>query len=226
MLALNAPGILYVEGHTDLDLMRQFARVLNHPLYPHLAKNVFWKPKEISNRMGASGLPAQNHFDILKLVRPDIRGIELVDGDEHPGLQQTEFEAGKLQRLRWKRYEIESYLAVPTALDRFIEHTIGDAQLANEAKVAAREAWQKLFGSAELAEAFSANPLSPPRLIESFLESTKARKDIIPAILTAAGIHGLDYTRYSEIAAVMTPEEIHPEVREKLDWIQQALGIQ
>jgi hypothetical protein len=44
-------------------------------------------------------------------------------------------------------------------------------------------------------------------------------------LFTAAGIHGYDYTSYDEIAAVMTPEEIHPEVKEKLDFIQQAFGL-
>ena len=36
---------------------------------------------------------------------------------------------------------------------------------------------------------------------------------------------GMDYTRFSEIAAIMAPTEIHPEVREKLDFIQQAFGL-
>jgi len=33
---------------------------------------------------------------------------------------------------------------------------------------------------------------------------------------------GLPYTRYHEIAALMKPEEVHPEVREKLDAIVSA----
>ena len=32
MLANNAAGVLYVEGRTDIELLREWARVLNHPL--------------------------------------------------------------------------------------------------------------------------------------------------------------------------------------------------
>jgi hypothetical protein len=44
-------------------------------------------------------------------------------------------------------------------------------------------------------------------------------------LLQECGIHGFDYTRFDEIAAIMEPGEIHPEVREKLDFIQQAFGL-
>jgi len=74
-------------------------------------------------------------------------------------------------------------------------------------------------------EAFAADPHEPPPIVESFLRSTKARESILPPILTEAGIHGLEYTRYSDIAVVMTRDEVHPEVIDKLDHIQQALGL-
>jgi hypothetical protein len=62
-------------------------------------------------------------------------------------------------------------------------------------------------------------------LIDAYLEQRKARTEVIPPMLTAAGIHGFPYTRYHEIAAVMKPEEIHPEVIEKLDAIQKAFAL-
>jgi hypothetical protein len=65
-----------------------------------------------------------------------------------------------------------------------------------------------------------ANPL-----IEAYFEQRKARTEVIPPILDAAGLHGFPYTRYHEIAAVMKPEEIHPEVVEKLDAIQRAFRL-
>lgn len=43
--------------------------------------------------------------------------------------------------------------------------------------------------------------------------------------MTAAGLPAFPYTRYHEIAAVMLPEEIHPEVKEKLDLIQKAFNL-
>ncbi len=56
------------------------------------------------------------------------------------------------------------------------------------------------------------------------LNSMKARRDILPPILDAAGLHNFPYTRYAEIAEVMWPDEIHPEVKEKLDGICRAFG--
>jgi hypothetical protein len=59
----------------------------------------------------------------------------------------------------------------------------------------------------------------------AFLNATKARTLILPPALTAAGLPSLPYTRYHEIAAVMAPPEIHPEVVEKLDGIMRAFGL-
>ena len=41
---------------------------------------------------------------------------------------------------------------------------------------------------------------------------------MIEPLLEAAGIYGLPYTRYHEIAALMRREEIHPEVLEKTGY--------
>ncbi len=36
MLALNAPGVLYLENYTDRDILREWARVLGHPAHESL----------------------------------------------------------------------------------------------------------------------------------------------------------------------------------------------
>ena len=59
-----------------------------------------------------------------------------------------------------------------------------------------------------------------------FLNATKARMRLLPPLLEAAGLHGLPCTRYHEIAAGMLPEEIHPEVTEKLDAICRSFGVE
>ena len=55
-----------------------------------------------------------------------------------------------------------------------------------------------------------------------YLNVTKARTRLLSPLLEEAGLHGLPYTRYHEIAALMYSEEIHPEVVEKLDAICRA----
>ena len=69
MLANNAAGVLYVEGRTDIELLREWARVLNHPLLAFLEKP-FWKPTVQDSQGG--GIQSEKHFEALRLVRSDI----------------------------------------------------------------------------------------------------------------------------------------------------------
>jgi hypothetical protein len=67
--------------------------------------------------------------------------------------------------------------------------------------------------------------LKDPFADTPYLKNTKARTDLLPPALDAAGIPGFPYTRFYEIARAMKPEEIHPEVIEKLDRIMEAFGL-
>ncbi|MBV9468873.1 MAG: AAA family ATPase, partial [Abitibacteriaceae bacterium] len=189
MLAIDAPGVLYAEGHTDIDILREWAKILDHPLKETLTAHLFWKEKVINQRLGAEGCKARDHFEILKLVKSDIRGVELIDGDDHKGIQQTAFEAGKLQRLRWQRYEIESYLLHPDAIDRFIELKIGPDDISLESKREVRAYFEKQLPGL----------LTEPLGENLTLEGVKASERIIPSILAAAGIHGIEKRDFYEI---------------------------
>ena len=215
VLALSTPGVLYAEGHTDIDILKEWARVLNHRLFEMFSARLFWKPKVINERPGARGCEARDHYEILKLVKPDIRGIELVDGDDQKGKGTTPFEPGKLQRLRWQRYEVESYLVHPTAIDRYIEAKVGQGEASELNRQDARAYFEEQLPSV------LRNPLGDHLI----LNGVKASEEIIPKILAAAGIHGVAKRDFYEIAALMRPEEIHPEVIEKLDAIAQAFGL-
>lgn len=222
MVAINAPGVLYVEDYTDIDVLREWARILNHPIYDALNTRVMVRKVVSQTRPDGPGIKAKDHYEALKLLRDDLPGIELVDGDAHRDKQSTPPAAGKLQRLRWRRYEIESYLVHPAALERFVEHTVGEGGASAQARKDMSAYIEETFTASFLAEPL---PAKPNPLIEAYLEQRKARTEVIPQILTAAGLPGFPYTRYHEIAALMKPEEIHPEVREKLDAIQQAFGL-
>lgn len=212
MLAMGAPGVLYLEDYTDLQILRTWAKTLNHPALDLLTTRLFWKPVVSQPRVGAEGVQARRHHDALVLVQPELPGLELVDGDARPEIPETAITGRGLQRLRWRRYEIESYLFHPGALARFVERTVGPAAAAQHVT--------------DLRRYLEEN--HPPRFIQEplgdypFLVGTKARTELLPPALSAAGLPGFDYRRYFEIAEVMTPDEIHPEVREKLDLILRA----
>lgn len=214
VLALQSPGVLYVEDYTDLQILREWARVLGHPAYDTLTRNLFWKRIVHQSRSGAEGIQARKHFDALKLVRTDYRGLEIVDGDAHADMGATAITGQGLQRVRWKRYEIESYLLHPEALARYVRNKVGGDATLHTADL------MKHFQ-----ETYPPTFLKDPFLNSPYLLGTKARTLILPPALDAAGLPGISYTSYHEIAAIMLPQEVHPEVKEKLDAIQRAFGL-
>ena len=211
--ALQAPGVLYTEGHTDLEILRAFAKVLNHPAERLLTRDLFWKPTVAETRPGGTGIRCRDHYDALRLAR-DIPALELVDGDGRATVGNTPITGAGFQRWRWRRYEIESYLVHPEALARFVARTVGEAGSAQHV------ADLRAYMTANLPPAVVARPLDD----HPYLNNTKARTEILPPALSAAGLPGLPYTRYHEIAALMLPEETHPDIRETLDIIAKAFG--
>ena len=219
MQALDVRGILYVEDYTDIDILRAWAAGLGHRAETLLTTETMWKPTVFETRnggVGGYGIKAREHFEALQLVRGDLPGLELVDGDAHPDIQGTEMTGAGLQRLRWRRYEIESYLVHPVPLARFVETTVGE-------EAAGPHVDDML---AHMRAEFPPAVIDDPLGDHVFLDGTKARTQILPPLLEAAGIHDLPYTRYHEIAQAMLPGEIHPEVTEKLDAICRAFGVE
>ena len=219
MQALAVRGVLYAEGRTDIDILRAWATRLDHRASELLTTEIMWKPTVFQAReggVGAVGVKAREHFEALQLVRGDLPGLELVDGDAHSGIRSSEITGAGLQRLRWKRYEIESYLVHPDALARFVEAVVGAEAAAPHVKDMLAH-WRDKFPPAVVRE-----PLGD----HEYLNVTKARTQLVHPLLEAAGLHGLPYTRYHEIAQGMLPEEIHPEVIEKLDAICRAFGVE
>ena len=216
MQAMGVRGILYVEDYTDINILRAWAKTLKHRAAGLLTNELMWKPVVFQTQEGRPGIRAREHFEAMQLacVPDGLPGLELLDGDAHRDIPDTEIPGAGLQRLRWRRYEIESYLIHPNALANFVEAVVGvdyapyvDDML---------DYMQRKFPP----DVFN-DPLGE----HEFLNVTKARTRLIPPLLEAAGIHGLPYTRYDEIAAGMFPEEIHPEVVEKLDAICRAFGV-
>ena len=214
MLAREKGHVLYVEGHTDLDLLRVWARILNHRAASFM-EQPFWKPAVFETRQKAGGIKADDHFKSLLLVHEAIHGVQVTDRDGNENIpdKKVAFD-GKFLKLCWNRYEIESYLVHPDVLARFVAETVGStAELADIASM--KETMRKYL---------------PGRVVDdpaqhNGLKDTKARRDILPPILDRAGLPSLHYTRYAEIAAVMQPDEIHPEITEKLDAIADHLGL-
>ncbi len=201
-LALTAPGILYVEGHSDIAILRVWAEKLAHPLFSFLDKP-FWKPTIYQTHPDVDGIKAERHFEALKLVQQGIPGIELRDSDGREVNTDPKNLQNGLARMHWGRYEIESYLIHPKSIVRFVKSVSGQ-EAADRADNYMRQ---------QFPPALYEDPFSP----SDYLQDTKA-KNILSKIMQESEID-VQENDYYQIAEQMTKEEIHPEVSEKLDAI-------
>lgn len=219
VLAESAPGVLFVEGHTDVAILREWAKCLNHPVYETL-RNLFWKPTVSDTRLGAPGISAKDYYDALTMIRDDLPALELLDGDGNPRIPETPIRGYGFQRLRWRRYEIESYLVHPAVMERFIEEKMSEEGNTDDISASPNKQKARTYFQKQLPAVWD-DPLGEHLILEGLKASTR----IIPAILAAADIHGVEKRNFFQIAAMMRPEEIHPEVIEKLNAIQKAFRL-
>jgi hypothetical protein len=206
LAAENGQHVLYVEDETDFKILTEFARILDHP-FMRFAVSPFVSPIH-----GHEVREAKDHFFGLKAVRPSVKGVLLLDGDNR-SFPDREIGATGLEILRWRRYEIENYLLHPEALLRFVA-----GSEPNLLAMASRNAGEEF-----LVANFPPPALRDPLKDSGYLISTPASKDILPGFLEKAD-YRLSKKDYFQIAAQMRPEEIHPEVREKLDVLASILN--
>ncbi|MCY4371076.1 MAG: AAA family ATPase [bacterium] len=102
--------VLYLEGRTDLALLRSFAALLDHR-----AVHVLERPfvRYFGNRVGS----ARSHFFGLREAKSDLVGFALFDRLERDDLDAE----GPLMEHMWPRREIENYLLPTETLARYAE---------------------------------------------------------------------------------------------------------
>lgn len=108
--AEQAGWVLYLEGSTDLDIVQEFAKRLEHP-----AQAVLDHPfvHYIGNDQPQR---ARKHFFGLREAKEDLVGIVILDRCEKELHKDS-----ALKEMKWKRREIENYLCYPEALLSFAE---------------------------------------------------------------------------------------------------------
>ena len=195
--------MLYCEGETDFRILRAWARVLDHP-----SKAFFDKPffHSIGGRNPREG---RAHLFALRSVQPQLCGLLLLDGDNRE-LPEHEIVGDGLNIRRWERYEIENYLLVPSAIERFLNPASDQPDLFKS-----RMAETALdFLGRELPPATFDDPLKD----NATTRSVAASKDIFPKMFDEISV-SLEKGEYYRIAEAMAPDEIHPAVRDILDAI-------
>lgn len=120
------PRILYIEGSTDIEILRTFSEKINHSsseilngkLNCYYTQNI--SPEDnLDNRLDRVGGAFGNfkaHFHTLKRFEPSLKGLALLDGD---GQQRNDELGNDLAICYWKNYELENYFISPDVLIKF-----------------------------------------------------------------------------------------------------------
>lgn len=101
--------VLYLEGSTDLAILRAFADTLAHPAVRYLERPFVYY-------VGNQPQQARHHFYGLQEAKSDLVGVVILDriGES---LRPSE----PLRELMWRRREIENYLCHPKVLVAYAE---------------------------------------------------------------------------------------------------------
>jgi hypothetical protein len=106
--------VLYLEGSTDLAILRAMARKLEHRAQATLEKPFVHYVTNLPNK-------AREHFFGLREAKPNLVGVALFDRIDQ--VQQND----ALKEYMWRRREIENYLAIPAVLLRYAESAADEA---------------------------------------------------------------------------------------------------
>jgi predicted ATPase len=203
LLAETSPGVLYLEGNSDFNILRAWAGILDHQTKDWFSgTSCFWH-----NNQGRHPREARDHFFALRAIRKDRKGLLLLDGDNR-NLPVHELRTDGLAIESWKRYEIESYLMHPIVLRRFMERRTVSLYADK--------------GMAYLDDELPKSALRDPLKDSEYMERTPVSKSILPGMFKAAGLD-VPKEEYYLIAEVMSKEEIPSEIIAKLDAIAEVV---
>jgi hypothetical protein len=119
--------VLYVEGGTDVDMLRALAQRMDHPVAAAWDEriNSFYVQNnypdqdmdaELERVEGGFGITPQQHFNGLRNLLPQLKGLAILDNDGRNRKSQLN---DALQVAYWKRYEAENYFITPELLRNY-----------------------------------------------------------------------------------------------------------
>ena len=194
--------VLYLEGPTDLSVLRAFAERLNHP-----AKQALENPSV--HYVGNDTAKVARHYRALREAKPDIVGVALFDRlDRVP-------QDGGAQILSWSRREIENYLLVPTVLEAWARGEETQDLFAEGRVSAMREAIERVAA----AQLVLGKDIWSPDIKATDDVLDNVFRGYFDSIKQSVMFRKADY---HELVVFIAPEDIDPEVAEKLDCINDA----
>ncbi len=137
--ARKSNHILYVEGKTDIDILKGFAKRLQHSEKHRSVSelletaNIYYQQdnypestidSELEKAEGGYGEIPKRHFPAMKGMIPSLLGLAVLDRNSRQYDEQDEEKknpkGSDISIMRWERYEIENYFIKPDLLKAFI----------------------------------------------------------------------------------------------------------
>ncbi|GIW89483.1 MAG: ATPase AAA [Isosphaeraceae bacterium] len=202
-LAEETGWVLYLEGSTDLAMLRAFAIALNHP-----ARELLGRP--FVHYVANQPRKAQEHFYALREAKPDLAGIAIYDR-----LDANLPDDPILTQKMWTRRELENYLCQRETLLRFAEEQ-GRRQQGELFGAAWRKVMEEAIGQVEGAlrtlgkDPWSADIKASDEFLDPLFKQFYERRDL-PNLMNKTDYHAL--------AAFVPAEAIDPEIGQALDAI-------
>lgn len=235
--------VLYVEGGTDVDMLRALAERLNHPvarLWDERINSFYVQNNypdqnldaELERVEGGFGVTPQQHFNGLRNLLPQLKGLAILDND---GRNRVSNEVGPLKVSYWKRYEAENYFVTPDVLRTFARAHYADLDLFDGFQqdidaVLDRLILEQLFDG--IRADFEAWKQAAPEVARVLWEAkTERRKlsafaeDFFRSLADQLG--GQMLLKKGELHRLVEnvqPQTIAPEVNDKLDLLHELFG--
>lgn len=198
--------VLYLEGATDLAILRAFAETLGHPAAAALERPfVHYLSSNLPQR-------ARDHFYGLREAKPDLVGVALFDR-----LDKELHRGSPLIELMWQRREIENYLCQEPVLLNYARYDLPD-NLFGATEAARREATMR-EAIADVAAAL--RTLHKP---DPWSADIKASDDFLDPLFDKyyeqLGLPDLmRKSDYYVLARLVPKQLVDPEIVDKLDAI-------
>ena len=206
-LAETTGFVLYVEGSTDLSLLRAFAGVLGHE-----ASDVLERP--FVHYVGNRPNDARRHFHGLREAKPDLVGFALFDRlstrlDQHDALGER----------MWKRREFENYLLPTKTLRRYAREEGRASAVGPLFEESETERWA---GAMDHAIGERVPPIALRNLNDDYWIDTKVSDDLLARVFAAffeeLGVpNRMPKANYHRLVRYLDVADVHPEVTSVLD---------
>jgi ABC-type taurine transport system ATPase subunit len=202
--------VLYLEGSTDLAILREFAKILEYEEAMEALQRPF--VCYVSNQASE----VKKHFFGLREAVPNIKGIAIFDRLDQGLLEELGAEA-----YMWNKREIENYLCYPEVLESYAIASGLDSLPGPLFESAQAESRKKAMKKtiAEMTNAMETLGRGSP-----WDKDTKVSDDFLIPLFRKffkklGHYNVMDKKNFHELARFVPKHKIDPEVKEKLDAI-------